>query len=103
MSGTAIVYITARQLTLTAPRSDGLRYHRSNRRRWERTACGIIHEWSGQRVTVGLREDTAELIADPCRICYGWTDRPAPQYTEDDPDWSAMVSPISEDGGHDDR
>jgi hypothetical protein len=70
MSGTAIVYITARQLTLTAPRSDGLHYHRSNRRRWERTACGIIHEWSGQRVTVGLREDTAELIADPCRICF---------------------------------
>ena len=29
---------------------------------------------------------------------------PGPQYTEDDPDWSAMVSPISEkDGGHDDR
>jgi hypothetical protein len=29
---------------------------------------------------------------------------PAPQYTEDDPDWSAMVSPISDtDGGHDDR
>jgi len=27
----------------------------------------------------------------------------APQYTEDDPDWSAMVSPISEDGGHDER
>ena len=27
-----------------------------------------------------------------------------PLYTEDDPDWSAMVSPISEkDGGHDDR
>jgi len=26
------------------------------------------------------------------------------QYTEDDPDWSAMVSPISDtDGGHDDR
>jgi hypothetical protein len=29
---------------------------------------------------------------------------PGPQYTEDDPDWSAMVSPISDtDGGHDDR
>ena len=27
-----------------------------------------------------------------------------PLYTEDDPDWSAMVSPISDtDGGHDDR
>ena len=29
---------------------------------------------------------------------------PGPQYTEDDPDWSAMVSPISEkDGGHSER
>jgi hypothetical protein len=29
---------------------------------------------------------------------------PGPQYTEDDPDWSAMVSPISDtDGGHDER
>ena len=27
-----------------------------------------------------------------------------PLYTEDDPDWAAMVSPISDtDGGHDDR
>jgi hypothetical protein len=29
---------------------------------------------------------------------------PGPQYTEDDPDWSAMVSPISDtDGGHNER
>jgi hypothetical protein len=28
---------------------------------------------------------------------------PGPLYTEDDPDWSAMVSPISEDGGHSER
>jgi hypothetical protein len=29
---------------------------------------------------------------------------PGPQYTEDDPDWSAMVSPISDtDGGHSER
>ena len=58
--------------------------------------------------------DKAEREGKPCpdwaeleRIAPSLSSReeppPGPQYTEDDPDWAAMVSPISEDGGHDER
>lgn len=68
---TSIVYITARQLCSQAPKADGLRYHAPSRWSWERTRCGIVHEDRGQPVTSGMRRDTADLIADPCRICFG--------------------------------
>jgi len=52
------------------------------------------------------REDVARqrrLVTKPARAALE-DPTPGPQYTEDDPDWSAMVSPISEtDAGHDDR
>jgi hypothetical protein len=47
-----------------------------------------------QRLTLTFLADVTITHSEP---------PPAPQYTEDDPDWSAMVSPISEDGGHSER
>jgi hypothetical protein len=80
-----------------------LRDHRDDafRRAAElRTAANILRD-------VGLRSETTPsgpfvaLDYVPKRPAVA---TPGPQYTEDDPDWSAMVSPISDtDGGHSER
>jgi hypothetical protein len=69
---------------------------------WKVTSPGHVHEgeWCAMcvehgRINAALEEPTPVLL----RLQHA-----EPLYTEDDPDWSDMVSPISEkDGGHDDR
>jgi hypothetical protein len=64
---------------------------------------GNIADW--QRLRAALEEPTPQLLRDGPYDDWSKPEEPTPgpQYTEDDPDWSAMVSPISEDGGHDER
>jgi hypothetical protein len=76
---------------------------------WVRLLTGNVWK-DGERLAPGFAGDMAAGIAAE----YAALEEPTPVllrlqhaeplYTEDDPDWSAMVSPISEkDGGHDDR
>jgi hypothetical protein len=55
-------------------------------------------------VTDRHANDTRRFVGLTAHVKEVATPTPAPQYTEDDPDWAAMVSPISDtDGGHSDR
>jgi hypothetical protein len=74
MSDTRLVWIAVGRLMLSPPSK--LTYHRHHEFDWLRTACGRLY---GARDIEGrvhdvrfvaLRTDSAELIADPCRICW---------------------------------
>ena len=73
---TEVVYLTCRGLRMRAPAASplGLRYHRADRYSYEfQTACGKPYADPRDRSSVllsGMRRDTADLIADPCRRCW---------------------------------
>ena len=75
MSDASIVHISVGRLSML-PASNGytgrqLLFHDPwSNRDWKRTACGRAYETDGQRLMVAVRRDTAELIADPCRVCF---------------------------------
>lgn len=75
MSNAQVVTMSQRALVFYAPVANGqLRYHLSD---WDRygvkTRCGsAIADYDGKPVAewTRLRRDTADLIADPCRVCF---------------------------------
>lgn len=78
MSDPSLVWIATGRLTMLPPNGyvashpsrAVLTFHRWHARQWERSACGLPYERNGRQAMVALRRDTAELIADPCRICW---------------------------------
>lgn len=54
----------------SSPTGARLMFHRWHSHRWDRTICGLPYERRGRQAMVALRRDSAELIADPCRICW---------------------------------
>lgn len=80
VSDASIVHISVGRLSML-PASNGytgrqLLFHHWSNRDWKRTACGRACEADGHRMFVAVRRDTAELIADPCRVCFPTEDRP---------------------------
>ncbi len=73
MSDTRLVWFAPGALPLIAPRGAGrLVYHGMGGVSWYRTRCGKPTGTGNGYVPV--RRDTADLIADPCRIC--WHEHP---------------------------
>lgn len=75
VSGDArLVWFFAGRLVMTPPQAAGsLMYHRLSKREWDRTLCG---KRANQQFGpfVAMRRDTADLIADECRGCFGGSD-----------------------------
>ena len=73
---TEIVYIACRQLRYRPPLAEplGLTYHKADYHAYEfATKCGLAYRDRRDRTdvaTVGIRRDTADLIASPCRRCW---------------------------------
>ncbi len=73
---TEVVYIACRELRIRQPVAapNGLTYHRANHYAYEfQTACGMLYADPHDPRTVrlsGMRRDTADLIAKPCRRCW---------------------------------
>ena len=71
MSDPSLVWLSTRQLAMmppagyrASPSGAHLTFHRYGHARWG-TYCGVPFA----RV-VAMRRDTAELIADPCQVCW---------------------------------
>ena len=68
MSDPRLVWIAVGRLAMLPP--SRLTFHRWHTRQWERSACGLPYERKGRQAMVAIRRDSAELIADPCHICW---------------------------------
>lgn len=76
MSDASIVHISIGRLSTLPPTR--LTFHHWSERDWCRTACGRPYETGEgidgrflRREMVAVRRDTADLIADPCHVCFG--------------------------------
>lgn len=70
---TQLVYLSCRQLAMRPPTAEpfGLIYHAPDHHAYEfATRCGMRHRDRGDIRTVGMRRDTADLIASPCQRCW---------------------------------
>ena len=70
MSGTSIVFISRRTLTMAVP---GFGVYHLPRWRQSKTHCGlVIWDETNTSTLVPIRRDSAENIAQLCRHCDDW-------------------------------
>ena len=70
MNDARAVWISARSLSFYAPQSQQIVYHDMHAKSWGITHCGISLMSKDRPRGVWVRSDTAQLIANPCGLCW---------------------------------
>jgi hypothetical protein len=71
MNDASAVWISARSLSFYAPQSQSIVYHDMHPKRWTTTHCGLrLLDRHEMPRGVWVRYDTAQLIANPCGLCW---------------------------------